>query len=112
MLSYQYEDIGGGDSNGGTGISEAEARSIAQNRAPGAQIISCELDRDDGQMIYEIELRDGQTEYDCEIRQSDGAVIKWEQDIDDWGPRIIFYEKGSGSTHGAAWSFFANISNL
>ncbi len=83
VLSYQYEDIGGGDSNGGTGISEAEARSIAQNRAPGAQIISCELDRDDGQMIYEIELRDGQTEYDCEIRQSDGAVIKWEQDIDD-----------------------------
>ena len=74
VLSYQYEDIGGGDSNGGTGISEAEARSIAQNRAPGAQIISCELDRDDGQMIYEIELRDGQTEYDCEIRQSDGAV--------------------------------------
>ncbi|PWM99867.1 MAG: cell wall protein [Massilioclostridium sp.] len=84
VLSYDQEQFNqGGSSNHGSSISEEEARRIAQNKAPNAQIVSFQPDRDDGQEIYEIELREGNIEYDCEIRKSDGAIIKWEQDIDD-----------------------------
>lgn len=64
-------------------IGEAKAREIAQSRAPDAQIVKCKLDRDDGQYIYEIELRQGRTEYECEINAATGAVLKWEADYDD-----------------------------
>ena len=83
VVSHDQENFYRGNSNNGSGIGEEEARKIAQNKAPNAQIVSFQLDRDDGQEIYEIELREGNTEYDCEIRKSDGAIIKWEQDVDD-----------------------------
>ena len=64
-------------------ITEAKAREIAQARAPSAQIVKCKLDRDDGQYVYEIELREGRTEYECEINAATGAVLKWDVDYDD-----------------------------
>lgn len=67
----------------GAQITEAKAREIAQDRAPGAQIVKCKLDRDHGQLIYELELREGRTEYECEISAASGEVLKWEADYDD-----------------------------
>lgn len=64
-------------------ISEEQAREIAQKRAPGAQIVKCKLDRDDGRLVYELELREGRTEYECDIDASSGAVLKWDVDYDD-----------------------------
>lgn len=64
-------------------ISEAQAREIAQGRAPGAQIVKCKLDWDDGQYVYEVELREGRTEYECDINAATGAVLKWDVDYDD-----------------------------
>lgn len=64
-------------------ITEAKAREIAQGRAPGAQIVKCKLDWDDGQYVYEIELREGRTEYECELNAATGAVLKWDVDYDD-----------------------------
>lgn len=61
-------------------ITEAKAKEIAQNRAPGAKIVKCKLDWDDGHRVYEIELREGHTEYECDINASTGAVLKWEVD--------------------------------
>lgn len=64
-------------------ITEAKAREIAQGRAPSAQIVKCKLDRDDGQYVYEIELREGRTEYECDIDAATGTVLKWDVDYDD-----------------------------
>lgn len=64
-------------------ITDVQAREIAQSRAPGAQIVKCKLDWDDGQYIYEVELREGRTEYECEINAATGAVLKWDVDYDD-----------------------------
>lgn len=64
-------------------ITEERAREIAQARAPGAQIVKVKLDRDDGQYVYEIELREGRTEYECEINAATGTVLKWDVDYDD-----------------------------
>lgn len=83
IISYDCKNFSAPISSGGAGISEEEARSIAQKRAPQAQIVSCKLDRDDGQLVYEIEMREGRIEYECEIRQADGVILQWEQDVDD-----------------------------
>lgn len=64
-----------------TSITEARAREIALERVPGASVVKCKLDSDDGRMIYELELRSGRTEYECEIDAVAGTILKWE--IDD-----------------------------
>lgn len=43
----------------------------------------CELDRDHGAYIYEIEFRSGSYEYDYDINAETGAVIKFQKDLDD-----------------------------
>jgi uncharacterized membrane protein YkoI len=43
----------------------------------------CELDRDHGAYIYEIEFRSGNCEYDYDINAETGAVIKFQKDQDD-----------------------------
>lgn len=88
VLSYDYEEISSGASSSSSSsatasIDESQARKLAQQRAPGANITSCKLETEDGVAVYEIELRQGSTEYECEIRKSDGAVLKWKSEIDD-----------------------------
>ena len=46
-------------------------------------MVKCELDRDDGRWVYELELRDGRTEYEFEIDASTGAFIEWSVDYKD-----------------------------
>ena len=65
-------------------ISAEEAKQIALRKAPaGAVITDFDLDHDDGRWIYEIELHSGSTEIEADIDAATGAVIKWEEDIDD-----------------------------
>lgn len=64
-------------------ISADKAKSIALAKAPGASVVRCELDYDDGRAVYEIELRSGRTEYDCDIDAKTGAVLDWDVDYDD-----------------------------
>ena len=69
-------------SNTGKLISAEKAQSIALKKAgSGAVVEKCELDEDDGRMIYELELRNGKVEYECEIDAETGTILKWE--IDD-----------------------------
>ena len=77
-------DIGTVSSSSGKVISAEKAKSIALNRAPsGATVVKCQLDRDDGRTVYEVELRSGRMEYDCEIDAVSGQILKWESDYDD-----------------------------
>lgn len=57
-------------------IRQTEAEAIALEQVPGATIQKIELDREHGQMVYEVELRKDYVEYDVEINAATGAVIK------------------------------------
>lgn len=64
-------------------ITASAAQQIALKKAPGATVVTCKLDDDDGRWVYEIELRAGNVEYDCEIDAVTGAVLDWDVDYDD-----------------------------
>ena len=82
ILSKDYDAEGLFYQSGGSAeaaLTEAEARAIVAERAgvEGA-FRELKLDRDDGRLVYEGEMRDGRTEYEFEIDAVTGAVLSWE----------------------------------
>lgn len=63
-------------------ISMEEAKSIAKKQFDG-KVMSMELDGDDNQFIYEIELRNGKKEAEFEIHAENGEILKQEIEIED-----------------------------
>ena len=64
-------------------ISADRAKEIALGRAPsGVTVVKCELERDDGRYVYEIEMRSGRTEYSCDIDAATGTIFDWDVDYD------------------------------
>ncbi|MGI6212866.1 MAG: PepSY domain-containing protein [Anaerovoracaceae bacterium] len=66
-------------------ISREEAVEIVLDRVDGAEesdIHELEVDHDDGQFVYEGELRYDGYEYDFEIDGRTGEIIQWEIDRD------------------------------
>ena len=61
-------------------ISLDQAKQIALSKAAGT-VVKAELDEDDN--VYEIEIRNGKMEYDFEIDIKTGAVVSYEEDLDD-----------------------------
>lgn len=77
-------------SSGNTGssyIGESKAREIALTRAGlnggSGSVIEVELDREDGIMVYEVEIKSGGYEYQCEINAVTGEIISYEKEWDD-----------------------------
>ena len=65
-------------------IGESNAKEIALAKAGnGYKITSIELDRDDNELDYDIELKNGSKEIDAEIDAYTGKVLKWELDTED-----------------------------
>ena len=65
----------------GSYIGEARAKQIVEQRAGTTGTYrEFKLERDDGRMVYEGELRSGQTEYDFTIDASTGTILEWETD--------------------------------
>ena len=67
-------------------ISRDKARDIALAKVPGAtekNVTKLTLDRDDGRLIYEIEIKYNGMEYDFEINAADGVILEMEMDADD-----------------------------
>jgi len=67
-------------------ISQDKAREIALAQVPGAtakNMTKLTLDRDDGRLIYEIEIRYNGMEYDFEINAADGVILDMDMDKDD-----------------------------
>lgn len=64
-------------------ITAEEAKAIAIDNAPGSIVTDCELDREPGKAVYEIQTTDNQFEYEFEINARDGSVISFEKEIID-----------------------------
>ena len=78
---------------------EQAALSHAGISASDVSFITCELDFDDGIMVYEVEFISGSTEYDYDINALDKSVLKFSTErADNYNP------SGSGSSLGSSSS--------
>ena len=70
------------DPNTQTAVSEADAKAAALARVEGASDsdIRIQLQRDDGQLVYEGTIIYNNTEYDFEINAETGDFLSWKQD--------------------------------
>ena len=66
-------------------ISEQQAKDITLKEAQGGQITKFKLDRENGRMVYEIEVMDGNIEKDYEIDVETGAIVKLEHEQKNYG---------------------------
>lgn len=70
-----------------SGITKDEAKQVVLKHAGLAETdisqYRCELDRDDGRVIYEISFRHGTTEYEYDIDAASGQILSWEKEADD-----------------------------
>ena len=84
VIKFESDLEHAGTANG-TVISLTRAQEIALSLVPGAtaaNVTKLELDRDDGRMIYEVEIYYNRVEYEFEIDAVTGVVIKSEMDRD------------------------------
>lgn len=82
ILSSEQEAVKSGTPAAGT-ITRDKAQETALAKVPGAKaehIVKLELDRDDGRMIYEVEIIYNTREYDLEISAADGTILKFESE--------------------------------
>ena len=69
-------------------ITKAKAKSIALKHAgvsaSKATFVKAKLDYEDGRRVYEIEFYSGNTEYDYGILASNGKIISYDKDIENY----------------------------
>ena len=69
-------------------ISEDEAKKAAFDHAGVSETdvtgLRIRLDYDDGRQVYDVEFYSGSKEYDYEISASDGSVLSFDQEMDEW----------------------------
>ncbi len=63
-------------------LSIEEAKQMAMKEFDG-KVVEIELDKDDGRLIYEIELKDGKREAELDLDAETGEIIELEIEIDD-----------------------------
>lgn len=64
----------------GSYIGVARAKEIALKKVPGANdshVTEVHLDREDGRMVYETEIRYSNTKYEFDIDATTGEIVKW-----------------------------------
>ena len=79
VLKYDYE-VESALPAPGSAITLEKARELALGKVPGAKagdIVEIDLDRENGVLVYEIEILYNNVEYDCEINASTGEVLKF-----------------------------------
>lgn len=62
-------------------IGEEEAKQAALERSGTGEVVRCELDRDNGKMKYEIEIRDGNKEIDVDVDAVTKEILRYEEDM-------------------------------
>ncbi|MBQ8235166.1 MAG: PepSY domain-containing protein, partial [Clostridia bacterium] len=73
----------------GEDAAKRAALSHAGITADAADYITCKIDRDDGQVLYEIEFSADGYEYDYDINVTTGAVLKYDKEKDDDGENNV-----------------------
>ncbi|MBB2911092.1 putative membrane protein YkoI [Streptosporangium becharense] len=63
-------------------IQRDAAIKIAQDKVPGARLVSAEFEDDDAPAAWEIELRQGDVEHDFDIDATTGAILKQDQETE------------------------------
>ncbi len=70
-----------------TDIGAEKAKQIALNHAGlsagSVNFVKAERDYDDGQLVYEIEMRSGRMEYEYKISATNGNILEYESEYDD-----------------------------
>ena len=71
--------------DGYIGKEAAKAAALAHAGLSEAQVskVKCELDREDGRVVYEVEFKFDGLEYEYEIDAAAGAVVKYDKERDD-----------------------------
>lgn len=84
------------------GITLKEAKNIALKHAgvssSKATFVKAETDYEDGIQVYEIEFYSGNTEYDYEIKVSNGEILSFDKDIENYSIPSTGSASGSGSS--------------
>lgn len=66
-----------------TQISAEKAKEIALGKSGGGMVTQCELDNENGVLVYEIEIVNGNYEYSMDVNASTGAVSDFEKELED-----------------------------
>lgn len=69
--------------NGSTKITIAQAKQIALAHSKGGKITKVELDRENGILVYEIEIKVNGMEKDYKINAETGKIIEYKSEVDD-----------------------------
>ncbi|MCI9645760.1 MAG: hypothetical protein HFH40_02925 [Lachnospiraceae bacterium] len=78
------------------GITKAsQAKKLAKKQVKGATSIKVKKERDNGVLVYQVELVKGKKEYELAYRASDGKLIS-----QSWELRKAYVKKGSGKLIG------------
>ena len=81
IIKWEKEAFRGTSQSSDAVIGEEEAQNIALAKTGSqATVIKCRLERDDGRLTYELELRDSRYEYDVEIDAYTGTILSWDMD--------------------------------
>ncbi|MBQ4088172.1 MAG: PepSY domain-containing protein [Clostridia bacterium] len=68
-------------------IGEEKAKAIALEKAGFSEsevrMERVKLDRENGQIVYEVEFNKDRVEYSAEISAADGTIVSWDVDYDD-----------------------------
>lgn len=85
IVSYDYdaERYTPQQSTTGSYIGETKAKQIVEQKAGTTGTYrEFKLERDDGRMVYEGELRNGRTDYEFKIDAVSGTILEWDVDWD------------------------------
>lgn len=85
LLSYDWELTDSANTPGSSSkyIGLKKAKQIALDSVPGATVVKAELDTDDGNPVYEIELVKGNYEYEFKIHAQTGVILEQDKDLND-----------------------------
>ena len=86
LIEYEQKYTGAKKSSSSSSskdIGTSRAEKIALQKVPGAVVVKVEQDRENGTLVYEVELRKGHYEYDIVIDAKSGKILHTEKEYDD-----------------------------
>lgn len=84
LMEYEQEYTGSkAKASTAKEITMNKAKQIALKKVPGATVIKIERDKENGTVVYEVELKKGNYEYEMVIDAGSGKILHTEKEYDD-----------------------------